>query len=180
MTTPLYTRDILRLAASIPFLEPIDAPDGEAERQPDGQRGRNADTECQVDEQAQRQPAQHDLGEAESENVPAQSPQPARVELEPYDEQEQGDADFGDARQVLGIVEQAEQMRADDRPADEIAERRAEPELAEQSDRDQRRAKHHRRAFEQGAGRVGGFGGVDHRASSIAASRVTNGSRMAA
>ena len=32
MTTPLYTRDILRLAASIPFLEPIDAPDGEAER----------------------------------------------------------------------------------------------------------------------------------------------------
>ncbi|HXH00210.1 MAG TPA: iron-sulfur cluster assembly scaffold protein [Sphingomicrobium sp.] len=32
MTAPLYTRDILRLAASIPHLEPIDAPDGEAER----------------------------------------------------------------------------------------------------------------------------------------------------
>lgn len=32
MTAPLYTRDILRLAATIPFLERIDEPDGEAER----------------------------------------------------------------------------------------------------------------------------------------------------
>ena len=32
MTAPLYTRDILRLAASIPWLEPIDGAAGEAER----------------------------------------------------------------------------------------------------------------------------------------------------
>ena len=32
MTAPLYTRDILRLAAAIPHLEPIDAADGQAER----------------------------------------------------------------------------------------------------------------------------------------------------
>ena len=32
MSVPLYTRDILRLAASIPHLEPLDAPDGIAER----------------------------------------------------------------------------------------------------------------------------------------------------
>ena len=32
MTAPLYTRDILRLAASIPWLEPIENADGEAER----------------------------------------------------------------------------------------------------------------------------------------------------
>jgi len=32
MTAPLYTRDILRLAASIPHLTPLDAPDGVAER----------------------------------------------------------------------------------------------------------------------------------------------------
>ena len=32
MSAPLYTRDILRLAASIPHLEPLDAPDGIAER----------------------------------------------------------------------------------------------------------------------------------------------------
>ena len=31
MSEPLYTRDILRLAASIPHLAPLDAPDGEAE-----------------------------------------------------------------------------------------------------------------------------------------------------
>lgn len=32
LTAPLYTREILRLAASIPFLDPIDDADGEAER----------------------------------------------------------------------------------------------------------------------------------------------------
>lgn len=32
VTAPLYTRDILRLAAAIPWLDPMDAPDGEAER----------------------------------------------------------------------------------------------------------------------------------------------------
>jgi len=32
VTAPLYTRDILRLAASIPFLEPIDDAHGAAER----------------------------------------------------------------------------------------------------------------------------------------------------
>jgi NifU-like protein involved in Fe-S cluster formation len=32
VTTPLYTREILRLAASIPFLEPIEKVDGYAEK----------------------------------------------------------------------------------------------------------------------------------------------------
>ena len=32
MNAPLYTREILRLAASIPWLDPIDGADGEAER----------------------------------------------------------------------------------------------------------------------------------------------------
>lgn len=32
VSVPLYTRDILRLAASIPWLEPIENADGEAER----------------------------------------------------------------------------------------------------------------------------------------------------
>ncbi len=32
MTAPLYTRDILRLAASVPHLAPLDDADGEAER----------------------------------------------------------------------------------------------------------------------------------------------------
>lgn len=32
MTAPLYTRDILRLAASIPYLEPIEEVDGYAEK----------------------------------------------------------------------------------------------------------------------------------------------------
>ena len=32
MTAPIYTRDILRLAASIPHLGPLEAPDGSAER----------------------------------------------------------------------------------------------------------------------------------------------------
>lgn len=32
MSAPLYTRELLRLAASIPYLEPIDAVDGHAEK----------------------------------------------------------------------------------------------------------------------------------------------------
>ncbi len=32
VSAPLYTRDILRLAASIPFVEPIDGAEGSAER----------------------------------------------------------------------------------------------------------------------------------------------------
>ena len=54
------------------------------------------------------------------------------LKLEPDDEQQQRDAELGDARQRLGIVDQAEHMRPDQRPADDIAQRRAEPELAEQ------------------------------------------------
>ena len=51
-------------------------------------------------------PHSDDLGEAEPKNVLAQPPQPARLELQPDDEQQQGDADVGDAEQLLGILDQ--------------------------------------------------------------------------
>ena len=55
---------------------------------------RDAEAEREIDQRAERQPAQHHLHQAEPENVLAQPPQPARVELEPDQEQQEGDADF--------------------------------------------------------------------------------------
>src|SRR6478735_8802233 len=111
------------------------------------------------------------------------------MKLEPDDEQQQGDADFGNASQLLGIGDEAQYLRPDQRAADDIAQRRAQAELAEQGDEYQRRAEHDRAALEQEAGRPGCLGGgrcaryggkkQRHPAPSIAASSVRNGKRIA-
>ena len=109
-----------------------------------------------MNEQRQRQPAQHHLRQPEPENILAQPPQAARMKLQPDQEQQQRDADFGDARQILGIVEPAQQLRPDQRPADDIAKRRAKPQPPENGDEQQRRPKHHRPALKQRASRLRG------------------------
>src|SRR6185295_433470 len=145
----------------------------------DRQRRLERETDDEVDEQADRQPAQHDLSEAETENVPAQPPQPARLKLEPDDEQQQRDADLGHAGQLLGVADQPERFRPDQRAGDDVAERRAELEAAEQRDEDQRGAEHDRAAFEDGSRGLRGLRRGRHSASSIAAASARNGRRIA-
>ena len=77
------------------------------------------------------------------------------IELQPDEEQQEGDADFRHRHDGIGLADQAEHMRADDRAADDIAERRAEPELAEHGDEEQRRAEHERAVDQQRAGGLG-------------------------
>ena len=67
-----------------------------------------------------------------------------RVQLQPDEEQQQGDADLRHRHDRIGLADQAQHLRPDDRAADDIAECRAEPELAEHGDEDQRRAEHER------------------------------------
>ncbi len=52
------------------------------------------------DQHRQREAADQHLDEAEAEDVLAQSPQPAGVQLEPDEEQQQRDADFGDTDMI--------------------------------------------------------------------------------
>ena len=83
------------------------------------------------------------------------------------------------AHDRIGIADQAQRLRADDRSADDIAERRAEPELAEQGDEDQRRAEHEGAARAAVAPAAAASALVQAPASSIAASSARNGSRIA-
>ncbi len=151
----------------------------QAQRKPDRQRRGRRDTERKVNEQAQRKPAQDDLRQPEPEDVAAQAPQTTGVKLQSDDEQQQRDPDLGDARHVLGIVDQAEQVRPDEHSANDVAERGAQPELAKQHDEQQRRAEHDRAATEQRAGRLRGLLDLGQRGASIAASSARNGNRIA-
>ena len=54
--------------------------------------------------------------------------------------------------QLLGVAEQPEHRRPDQRAGDDVAEGRAEPQPAEHSDEHQRRAEHDRAALEDRAG----------------------------
>ncbi len=128
---------------------------------------------------AERQAAQHDLKQTEPENVASEPPQLARMKFQPDDEQQQRNANFGDAGDLLRVLDKAEQLRSDQRTGDDVAEGRAEPQLPEQSHEYQRRAEHDRAAFEDRGGRLRGFRGRRHRADSIAASSARNGSMIA-
>ena len=66
--------------------------------------------------------------------------------------------------QLLRVADQPHHLRPDQRAGDDIAQRRAELELAEQSDEDQRCAKHDRAAFEDRGGGLGRLRGRRHRA----------------
>ncbi len=152
---------------------------GQAQRQADGDRGRERNAEREMEQQADRQAAQHDLCEAQPENVPAQPPQPARLQLQPDDEQQQRDPDLGDPGKLVGVADEPEQMRADQRSGDDIAQRCPELQAAEQGDEDQRGAEHDRTRLEDRPGRLRRLRGAVHCADSIAASKARNGNRIA-
>ncbi len=79
---------------------------GKRERQTDRQRCLGREAAASDRAAADRQPAKDDLRQAQAENVLAQTPEPARLELEPDDEQEKRDADVRDACELLGIADQ--------------------------------------------------------------------------
>ena len=108
-----------------------------------------AEAQREIDQRGECEAAHDDLHQAEAENVLAQPPQPVRVQLEPDEEQQERDADFRHRHDRIGLADQPQHLRADDRSADNIAEGRAEPELAEYGDEDQRRAEHERAVHEQ-------------------------------
>ena len=59
-----------------------------------------------------------------------------------------------------GSLIRPQTLRPDQRAGDDIAERRAEPQAAEERDEDQRRAEHDRAALEDRGRRLGGLGGT--------------------
>ena len=61
------------------------------------------------------------------------------------------------------ILDQPQHLRPDQRSGDDVAERRPEPEAAENHHEHQRGAEHDRAAFEDRGGRLRGLGGGRHR-----------------
>ena len=56
------------------------------------------------------------------------------MQFEPDDEKQERNAEFGHCHDVLGIAHEPEQRGADNRAADQIAQRRTQPQLAEDRD----------------------------------------------
>ena len=93
--------------------------------------------EAEIENSRDRQPAQQRPAPAQVRRCPCASRhKPARLKLQPDDEQQQRDADFGHALDRFRFVEQAEHRRTDQRAGNDIAQRRAQPEPAEQRDED--------------------------------------------
>ena len=118
------------------------AVEDKCKRQADGDARFQAEAQREMHERGKCEAAHEHLHQAEAENVLPQPPQPVRVQLEPDEEQQQRDADFRHGHDGIGLADQAKRLRTDDRPTDDIAEGRAEPELAEYGDEQQRGAEH--------------------------------------
>jgi hypothetical protein len=92
------------------------------------------------------QPREHeagedDLREAEPENVVAHRPEAGGLQLQPDQEEQEDDAEFGDAQQFLPVADLV-QDRADHHAGGEVAEDGAEPEPLEDRRGEQRPAEH--------------------------------------
>ena len=129
---------------------------------------------------AKREAAKDDLRKTQSKNVLSESPQAARLKLQTDDEQQQRDADLGDAGKLLRILNETQDLRADECTSDDVTEGRAEPQPPEQGDENERGAEHDRAAFQDRGRCFGRLRRRRHRADSIAASKARNGSRIAA
>ena len=114
----------------------------EAQRQADREAGRQRVSRRQPDQRRHRQTAQDHLRAAEPEDRRFQTPQPRRGQLQPDDEKQHHDADFGDCGHLLRIADEAENMRPDHRARDEVTQRRTKPETAEQQHEAEREAQH--------------------------------------
>ena len=94
----------------------------------------------QTDGAGQRDTAQQDLRETQSEDFLLHAPKALRREFKSDDEQEQDDAQFGYGNLAFGFARQAENLRSDNRARDKVAERRTQSQTAEQQYKAQREA----------------------------------------
>jgi hypothetical protein len=99
----------------------------------------------------QHQPRQHHLRGAEPEDVAPHLPQAARLQLQPDDEQQEDDAEFGDVQDLLA-VRQPVKDRPDHHAGGEVAEHRAKPEPLENRGRDDGAAEQQDRFGKKGIG----------------------------
>ncbi len=86
--------------------------------------------------EGQREPGHEHLGGAEAEDGPAQDPQPAGLELEADDEEQEHDAELGEVQDVVDVGDEPQAPGSDQHAGGEVAEHGAEAELACQHDRD--------------------------------------------
>ena len=74
----------------------------------------------------------HHLRRPETEHHLAQRQQPAGLQLEPDDEEQQHHAELGEVQDALHVRHQPEAEGTDEHPAGEIGQHRAQPEAPEQ------------------------------------------------
>jgi hypothetical protein len=103
---------------------------GKREAEADDEGGRPVDAE-KADGAHQHKAGNHDLDEAEAENLAAQRPEPARLQLEADDEQEEDDAELADMQDLLAVAVDQPEHRAHDDAGEEVAEHRAEADALE-------------------------------------------------
>jgi hypothetical protein len=112
---------------------------GKRERKRQRDRGGQREGGGIIDERDEREAAGDHLDEPEPEYVLPQTPKPRGVKLEPDEEEQQHDAELGHAQLVLGIADEAEPLRPDQRARHQIAQHRAEAEAPESQHEDKRR-----------------------------------------
>lgn len=99
---------------------------------------RPRDAEAARDERYFRRDGDRDLQQAQPEDRAAQRPQPARLELQPDEEQQHHDTELGHLLHEREVGDQPQAGRSDRDAGDQVAEHRAEPEPLEQRHHDHR------------------------------------------
>ena len=128
---------------------------GEREREARDQRAAPVEQAGQQREAADRRRGEHQLRDAEAEDVAPHGEQAGQLELEPDQEQQHHDAELGDGEDALGRVEDAEPVRADDHAGHQIGDDRRKPREARDRHADHRGGEQHEREAEQAeAGRM--------------------------
>ena len=97
----------------------------EAQRQTDDQRRLPGEPHDPQDQCKQGQAAHDDLRRSKCKDIAPHPPQTAGRQLQPDEEQQQDDADFGKAQDQIRIADQTQHLRADQHAADQIAQHRA-------------------------------------------------------
>ena len=129
----------------------IDRRRGERQAEPDDERSLPVETEREGDA-ADRGSRQDKLQAADAEHVAPHDPQALRRQLHADHEQHQHHAELGNLADLLGVADQADARRPDQRTGGEIAEYRAELPALGQRHRDDRREQQHDRILKKTMG----------------------------
>ncbi len=126
----------------------IDRGRGQRQAEPDDERAFPVEPEREADA-ADDEAGQSELQAADAEHRAPHDPQPLRRELHADHEQHQHDAELGDLADLLGVADQADPRRADQRAGRKVAQHRAElPALGERH-RDDRGEQQHDRVLQE-------------------------------